>query len=94
MREVCRCHLADLKAALISGTDVSLQAFKCQRQGASADKLQVKAAKILPLVGLPDPSKTQSTMGMVLSIHNAPGSRALTSIVMHFGVKAHVAWLY
>ena len=26
--------------------------FSCRRQGASADKLRVKAAKFLPLVGL------------------------------------------
>ena len=37
-----------------------------KRQGASVDKLQVKAAKVLPLVDSPDPSKTQSIMGSFL----------------------------
>ena len=46
--------------------------FSCQRQGASADKLHVKAAKFLPLLDSPDPSKTQSTVGTVLSICTAP----------------------
>jgi hypothetical protein len=32
----------------------------------------IKATKILPLVGLLDPSKTQSTVGTVLSIYIAP----------------------
>ena len=39
-----------------------LHAFLDKRKGASADKLQVRAAKILPLLDLPDPSKTQSTV--------------------------------
>ena len=37
-----------------------------------ADKLQVKAAKFLPLVGLVRFKQTQSTMGSVLSIYTAP----------------------
>jgi hypothetical protein len=44
-------------------------AFCAKRQGASADKLHVKAANIL---SSPDSSKTQSTVGTVLSIHIAP----------------------
>jgi hypothetical protein len=43
-------------------------------EGAPADKLQVKAAKILPLAGSPDPSKTQLIMGMV---HHRAESTAL-----------------
>jgi hypothetical protein len=46
-----------------------------KRQHASADKVQVKAANILPLLDSPDPSKTQSTVGTVLSIYTAPASR-------------------
>ncbi len=37
-----------------------------------ADKLPFKAAKSCPLLDLPDPSKTQSTVGTVLSTCNAP----------------------
>ncbi len=37
-----------------------------------ADSLQVKAATILPLLDSSDPSKTQSTVGTVLSICTAP----------------------
>ena len=36
--------------------------FYCRRQGASADKLHVKADSY-PLLDSPDPSKTQSTVG-------------------------------
>ena len=38
----------------------------------SADKLQVKAAKILTLLDSSDPSKTQSSVGVVLSNFTAP----------------------
>ena len=37
-----------------------------------ADKLQSKAASILPLVGFARSSETQSTVGAVLSIYTAP----------------------
>ena len=42
------------------------QRYSCQKgQGASADRLQVEAAKMLqrPIMDSPDPSKTQSTVG-------------------------------
>ncbi len=45
--------------------------FLPRRQGASADKLQVKAT-ILPLALSPNPSKTQSTVGTVLSNFTGP----------------------
>ena len=35
-------------------------------------KLHVKATKMLPPVGSPDPSKAQSTVGTVLSIYSRP----------------------
>jgi hypothetical protein len=42
----------------------------CQkRQGVYGHKLQVKAAKVLPLLTLPDPSKTQSTSELLASLH-------------------------
>ena len=49
-----------------------LRALPARRQGASADKLHVEAAKLYPLLDSPDPSKTQSTVGTVLSICTAP----------------------
>ena len=52
--------------------------FFHKRQGASADKMQLKAAETRPLLDSPDPSKTKSTVGTVLSPHDAshqPGSR-------------------
>jgi hypothetical protein len=49
-------------------TNIILTHFLSQKkQAASADKLQVKAAKTLPLVNLPNASKTQSIVGTVLN---------------------------
>ena len=53
--------------------------FSFQRRGASADKLRVKAATSYPLVDSPDPSKTQSSMGIVLSVYTHPGQPGLFS---------------
>ena len=45
----------------------------CQkRQGASADKLQVRLLKSYPLLDSPDPSKAQSSLGTVLVIIYPP----------------------
>ena len=43
------------------------------RPGASADKLQVKAAESLPLVGLARAMADQSTVGTVLRIYTGRG---------------------
>ncbi len=48
--------------------DLIITRISCQRQGACAGNLLVKAAKILPLVGLARSSKTQSKAGTVLSV--------------------------
>ena len=53
-----------------------------KKQGASTNKLQVKAANILPLDG-PDPSKTQSTGGTVLSIYTAPRQPGSYIYILH-----------
>ncbi len=46
--------------------------FSCQRQGASADNLHVKACTILPLVGLARSKQTQSNVDLVLSVYTGP----------------------
>ena len=71
MWELTLCWLDSLTFGAV--IIIVITCFSChKRQGASADELQVKAAKILPFVGLARPSKTQSTVGTVLSIHTAP----------------------
>ena len=56
VRRVALAALGLLAHILQTSTDSSviliLTPFSCRRQGASADKLHVKAAKFLPLVGL------------------------------------------
>ena len=46
-----------------------LHTFSAKREGASTGKLQVKAAKFVPLQNFARSRKTQSTVGMVLSIY-------------------------
>jgi hypothetical protein len=51
---------------------IKITRFSCQnRQGASTDRLQVKAPSSCRLLDSPDPSKTQSTVGTVLSTYTA-----------------------
>ena len=59
----------------------------CQRQGESADKLQGKAATVAcdmsnPSRNSPDPSKTPSTVGTVLSIVASRASRGYSCITI------------
>ncbi len=61
---------------------VVVTAFPAKMQGASADELHVKAAKILPLLDSPNPSKTQSTVGMVLGIHPPPASGEMNTSLL------------
>ena len=46
--------------------------FLIEGQGASAASVQVKTARSCHLPNSPDPSKTQSTVGRVLSIYTGP----------------------
>jgi hypothetical protein len=46
--------------------------FSCLEARCVSRQAAVKAAKMLPLLDSPDPSKTQSTVGTVLSIYTAP----------------------
>ena len=57
-----------------------------------ADKLQLKAATILPLLDLPDPSKTQLPVGTVLSICTAPQIPAAI-VLYNARRRGELAWL-
>ncbi len=62
-----------IKIEKIASSSSSLHAFPSSWQGLPADKLQVKGCHIsYLLVDSPDPCKTQSTVGMVLSICTGP----------------------
>ena len=53
-----------------------------------ADKLQLKAS--YPLLDSPDPSKTQSTVGTVLSTYTAPSSRGrIVCIIVYMHENKH-----
>ncbi len=62
-----------------------LQGFPARGKTRPADKLQVKTARILPLVGLAR-SKQDPTVGMVLNIHTAPSAKNCTGN-QHTGVN-------
>ena len=65
--------------------------FSCQRQGASADKMHVKAAIFLPLLDLPDSSKTPINRGHGAQYLYLPPAGAITCYIINIHMQAFFA---